>query len=178
MKWTTHLFVILLTKFKAYMYCYHIYSKHWNCASQPSGTSTISRSIKVQILRWCLFTARTRFFQSALTKRRDPSWKQRGSIRRMPSMQVLGSEPGAGHIYYDNACTLVEPMLSRCTQYRYSRSVEIVESLGTHMRSNTVCQTGGSDTQVEGRGNSPSLQFVGMMISKSAPPSAIDLGNV
>ena len=50
MKWTTHLFVILLTKFKAYMYCYHNYLKYWNCASQPSGTSTISRSIKVQIL--------------------------------------------------------------------------------------------------------------------------------
>jgi len=28
-------------------------------------------------------------------------------------MPVLTSTPGTGHIYYDNACTLVEPTLTR-----------------------------------------------------------------
>ena len=51
-------------------------------------------------------------------------------------MQVLGSEPGAGHIYNDNACTLVEPMLTRCTQYRYSGSVEIVVDVNEFHRNN------------------------------------------
>jgi len=39
--WMTILFLLSLTKVKAYMYCYHKYSMHRNCASQPSGTSTI-----------------------------------------------------------------------------------------------------------------------------------------
>ena len=34
-----------------------------------------------------------------------------------------------------------------------------IESLGNHMKSNTVCQTGRSCPLVEGRGNSPSLLF-------------------
>ena len=54
----------------------------------------------------------------------------------VPGMPVLTSTPGAGHIYYDNACTLVEPMLTRMSW------IPLNESVGTHMRSNTVCQTG------------------------------------
>ena len=54
----------------------------------------------------------------------------------MPSMQVLRSEPGAGHIYNDNACTLVEPMLTRRTQHCYSDSVEIVVDVNGFHRTN------------------------------------------
>ena len=37
--------------------------------------------------------------------------------------------------------------------------IPFIEYLGNHMRSNAVCQTGGSCPLVEGRGNSPSLLF-------------------
>ena len=60
--WTWFVFLLALTKVRAYIYGYHKCSMHRNCASQPSGKSTISRSVKVQILRWCFLTARTRFF--------------------------------------------------------------------------------------------------------------------
>ena len=81
-------------------------------------------------------------------------------------MRVLSSTPVAGHIIYDNACNWVQPLYI-CTAllHRFSRDccgcqwIPLIESLGNHMRSNTVCQTGGSCPLVEGRGNSPSLQI-------------------